>query len=173
MTDEQVFSVIRKIILRVTGVPICIIANPDDDPGEGQYCTVQPAQTVDQRGQANIETRGQGDQCVVDVKAQVIAECSINFYGRGARQFARKLFQANKRPDISEVLFRSGLGWMRETPVRNLTALQSAQQEERAQISIFLSYETSNPVLVNTIESVALGVQKEFEPNLIDTTVTQ
>lgn len=162
MNNIQLFDIIRPIILSVTGVPECILADPNAPAPTGEYAAVRPKQSITERGQANIiRTNGTGNELDVDVRAQIIAECSVNFYRGNAVDYAERLKQCNKRPDISEALFRAKLGWNRTSAVNNLTTLQSNNQEQRAQISIFLMYETTDEVTINSIERASFDVQYE------------
>ncbi len=174
MTKEELFDAIRPIIIRSTGVPECILASPGAPSPAGLYAVVQPKQTVGQRGQANISRANVPFQnnISVDVKAQIMVNCSVNFYREGAHDAATRLLQANKRPDNSADLFRAGIGWNRAGPVNNLTALQSDSNEERAQISIYLMYEETDPIVINSIESVSVTVENEKSEVLESITVT-
>lgn len=162
MTSEELFDIIRPVILTVTGVPECIMADPNAPAPDGAYASVRTQQGLSQRGQANNYQRlipnGPWTDVEKDARAQVIAQCSVNFYRGDALRFASKLFQANKRPDIQAHLFNNSVGWNRTSAVNNLTALQSDNYEQRAQIDIFLMYEESDPVVINEIASVGLTV---------------
>jgi hypothetical protein len=163
MTNDELFDIMRPIILTVTGVPEVILANPNAPAPSGPYAAVQPQQVITEQGQANVRrsnVTGQ-ESITVDVRAQIMCECSINFYRGDTRTMAGKLKQSNKRPDVSATLFKNKLGWNRTGPVNNLTALQSNNFESRAQITIFLMYETTDPVVINSIEQVAWEVQNE------------
>ena len=71
-----------------------------------------------------------------------------------ARFRASKLLQANKRPDISVILFQNDLGWNGAEPINDLTAIQSNRQEQRAQITIRLMYETTDREINNLFSYV-------------------
>lgn len=163
MNSEQIFDVMRPIILAVTGVPECILANPNKPSPDGEYASVQPLQSITQRGQANIIRSNSvtPESIDVDVRAQIIAECSINFYRGDSRNRAQRLLQANKRPSVSAALFAAKLGWNKAGPINNLSALQSSDWESRAQISIFLMYETTDQETINSIEKIDYEVQDE------------
>ena len=163
MTNEQLFAVIRPIIMQVTGVPECILADQKDAKSpSGAYATVRPRQSITERGQANIyDSNAAGNMVDVDARAQVIATCSVNFYRGDAMAYAQKLKQCNKRPNVSMALFRAKVGWLGTDAINNLTALQSANWEQRAQINIRLMYETSNIDTVNNILSASVELQNE------------
>lgn len=173
MTNEEIFSIIRPIILLVTGVPECILANPNGDAPRGAYCSVQPTQNIQEYAQGKIVRKCEDDIFTEDVRTQVIADCSINFYRTGALDFPKKLIRADRRSDVKSMLLKANLGWFRTSDVRNLTALQSARQEPRSQISIFLAYETSNPFEINYIERVRFSVENQEKSTLIDTGIEQ
>lgn len=166
MTNEELFAKIRPIVLLATGVPECILADqagPGSMPApKGPYATITPRQSVSERGQANIIARDvPGDQVEVDVRAQIMCACSINFYRGQALMYAELLKQANKRPDVSMMLFKSKIGWNSADGVNNLTSLQSANFEQRAQITIRLMYETSSKPVINNILSVEVALENE------------
>jgi hypothetical protein len=166
MTNEELFAKLRPIVMLATGVPECILADqagPGSMPApNGAYATITPRQSVSERGQANIVTRDvPGDQVEVDVRAQIMCACSVNFYRGQALMFAERLKQANKRPDVSVMLFKAKIGWNGADAVNNLTSLQSANFEQRAQITIRLMYETSSLPVVNNILSASVALENE------------
>ena len=167
MTRDEIYNIIKPIVQDVTGLRMVTIANAVDDHGtglpspDGEYITIEPKQSIDQRGQANIyrTTSATPRSVDVDVRAQIIVELSINcFRGDDAISRLSRLQQCNKRPDVSAALFKAGLGWQRASVPNNLTRLQSGNPEQRAQIYIYLMYETSDIVTINNIESVGLTV---------------
>ena len=158
MNREQLFDILRPIIITVTGVPECILADPNAPAPGGEYASVEPLLSIRQRGQANIirtntapvsSPIGPVNDLNVDVRAQIIANCSINFYRGDARFRASRLLQANN----------------------DLTAIQSNRQEQRSQITIRLMYETTDPVIINAIYSAQIIVQNEKGQILSDTVV--
>ena len=166
MTNEELFAKLRPIVMLATGVPECILADqagPGSMPApKGPYATITPRQSVSERGQANIITRDvPGEQVEVDIRAQIMCSCSVNFYRGEALMFAERLKQANKRPDISMMLFKSKIGWNSTDAINNLTSLQSANFEQRAQITIRLMYETSSLPAVNNILSATVALENE------------
>lgn len=180
MTREQLFDILRPIIISVTGVPECILADPNAPSPSGEYASVEPLLSIRQRGQANIirtdtalvpSPIGPVNDSNVDVRAQVIANCSINFYRGDARYRASRLLQANKRPDISVILFQNKIGWNGAEPINDLTALQSNQHEQRAEITIRLMYEIIDPVIINAIYSAQIIVENEKGDELLNVVV--
>ncbi|WP_432783723.1 hypothetical protein QZH45_09700 [Pseudomonas corrugata] len=166
MTNQELFAKLRPIVMLATGVPECILAD-QIGPGsmgapQGAYATITPRQSPTRRGQANIVSRDvPGDQVEVDVRAQIMCSCSVNFYRGEALMFAERLIEANKRPDISIMLFKAKIGWNGTDAVNNLTSLQSANFEQRAQITIRLMYETSSLPVINNILSATVVLENE------------
>lgn len=166
MTNEEFFAKLRPIVMLATGVPECILAD-QAGPGsmnapKGAYATITPRQSVTRRGQANIIGRNvPGEQVEVDVRAQIMCSCSVNFYRGEALMYAERLIEANKRPDISAMLFKAKIGWNSTDAVNNLTSLQSANFEQRAQITLRLMYETSSLPVVNNILSATVALENE------------
>lgn len=166
MTNEELFKKLRPIVMLATGVPECILADqtgPGSMPApKGAYATITPRQYVGERGQANVKSRDiQGDKVEFDVRAQIMCSASINFYRGEALMYAERLKQANKRPDISMMLFKSKIGWSSTDGVNNLTSLQSANFEQRAQITIRLMYEAISISEINNILSASVAFQNE------------
>lgn len=162
MTNEQLFAILRPIIMTVTGVPECILADQNAKSPTGEYASIRPRQSIDQRGQAHIYPINKiGDQVTVDVRAQVIATASVNFYRGDAMARVERLKECNKRPDVSMDLFRAKVRWLGTSAANNLTALQSVNWEQRSQISIRLGYEVSNINDVNNILSASVIVENE------------
>lgn len=166
MTNEELFAKLRPIVMLATGVPECILADqagPGSMPApNGAYATITPRQSVSERGQANIITRDvPGDQVEVDVRAQIMCAASVNFYRGEALMYAERLKQANKRPDVSVMLFKAKIGWNGADAVNNLTSLQSANFEQRSQITLRLMYEASSLPVVNNILSATVALENE------------
>lgn len=166
MTNEEFFANLRPIVMLATGVPECILADqagPGSMPApKGAYATITPRQYVGERGQANVKSRDiPGDKVEFDVRAQIMCSASINFYRGEAIMFAERLKQANKRPDISIMLFKAKIGWNSADAVNNLTSLQSANFEQRAQITIRLMYEAISISEINNILSVEVALQDD------------
>jgi len=164
MTDAELFQKLRPIVELVTGLPSgsVIMADQNASAPLGEYATIRPRQSIAQRGQANIYTSDvAGDLVQTDVRAQIVASCTVNFYRGNAVASAEKLKQCNKRPDVSILLFKAGLGWGGTDAANNLTALQAANWEPRAQITIRLMYETSDVSTINNILSVGIIVENE------------
>lgn len=162
MTNEQLFAILRPIIMRVTGVPECILADQNATSPTGEYASIRPRQNIDQRGQAHIySTNKAGDLVTVDVRAQVIATASVNFYRGDAMARVERLKECNKRPDVSMDMLKAGVRWLGTSAANNLTALQSVNWEQRSQITIRLGYETSDIVDVNNIRSASFSVENE------------
>lgn len=166
MTNEELFKKLRQIVMLATGVPECLLADqggPGSMPApKGAYATITPRQSISERGQANIIARDvPGEQVEVDVRAQIMCSASVNFYRGEALMYAERLKQANKRPDVSMMLFKAKIGWNSADGVNNLTSLQSANFEQRAQITIRLMYEASSLPVVNNILSATVALENE------------
>lgn len=164
MTELELFTPLQQIVKLVTDLPDSnvILADQNSKSPTGEYCTIRPSQTVGQRGQANLYNSDiAGNLVRTDVRAQIMATCSVNFYRGNALNYARKLHQCNKRPDVSMILWRAGIGWNGTDAINNLTALQAANWEQRAQITLRLMYETSDIATINNILSVGIITESE------------
>lgn len=170
MTDQELFAILRPIVMSVTGVPECILADPNKPSPLGVYASIRPRQSVRERGQANIYRAntalvpspiGPVNDLQVDVRAQIMCDVSIQFYRGAAMQMAESLKQCNKRPSVSAALFKNKIGWNGTSAVNNLTSLQSNNWEQRSEITMTLMYETSSKETMNAIYSAQVIVQNE------------
>lgn len=170
MNRLELFNILQPIVKSVTGVSTVILANQVQSDGtgipapSGEYITIEPKQSVAQRGQSNIHrnTSTTPLSLDVDVRAQIIVEADINVY-RGVDAISRvsRLQECNKRPDVSTSLRANKLGWQRVSAPNNLTRIQSGNPEQRAQCYVYLYYETTDEVTINSIESASYGIEYE------------
>ena len=172
MTDDELYDVMHAIIVAVTGFAGSKVIPGDDNEQApaGAYASIKVGTSRGQRGQANISVVntaavlspiGNVLNTEHDIKPQLTVDVSVNFYRGSALQNAILLFQANKRPDISALLFAADVGWRNTLPINDLTAMQSKEREERAQITITLLYEGSQKVTTNAIYTVPVSIENE------------
>ncbi len=170
MDKLVLFALMRDIVLAVTGVPSCILANQNKPSPNGEYCAIHIDGPKRQRGQANIIDKNTDAQpspignvfnVNTEVRAQVNADITLNFYRGDANLYATSMYQANKLPSISAMLYAANVGWQGSNAVNDLTALQSNQQEPRAQLVIRVMYEQVVDEVVNSIYGVLTEVQNE------------
>lgn len=172
MTDDDLYDAMHSVIVAVTGLAVgqVIPADDNEEAPAGAYASIKIGASRGQRGQANISVTntapvsspiGNVLDTEHDIKPQLTVDVSINFYRDGSLQNATLLFQANKRPDISALLFAANVGWRNSLPINDLTALQSKEREERAQITITLLYEGSQKVTTNAIYTVPVTIENE------------
>jgi hypothetical protein len=172
MTDSELYDLMHSIIIAVTGLDgeKVIPADDNEQAPSGAYASIKVGASRGQRGQANISVTNTAPVSspignVLDteheIKPQLTVDVSVNFYRDASLQNATLLFQANKRPDISALLFAAGVGWRNSLPINDLTALQSKEREERSQITITLLYEGSQKVITNAIYTVPVSIENE------------
>lgn len=172
MTDDQIYTVFQQIIMDVTGLAGTNVIPADDNhqAPSGAYASIKVGQSRGQRGHANQILKntalvsspiGMVRDVEHDIRPQVTNDISVNFYRGAAGEYASALFQANKRPDVSQALFQAGIGWRNANAINDLTALQSNEMEQRAQITITVWYEQSQKVVTNAIYSTSITVENE------------
>lgn len=176
MNKLDLFNLIREIVLGVTGVPVAILANQNQQAPQGEYCAIQIDSSRRQRGQANVINKDVGPvsspignvfNVGFEIRSQIVAEVTLNFYRGDANLYASQIFQANKLPSIQLLLWNAKVGWQGSGPVNDLTALQASQQEPRAQIKIRLLYEQVIEETVNSIYGVLTEVEDEDGNTLV------
>lgn len=186
MTDNEIYDVFHQIITTITGLAgDHVIPADDNQPApDGAYASIKVGQTRGQRGHANQVLKntalvtspiGQVRDVEHDIRPQVTNDISLNFYRAGAGENAGLMYQANKRPDISQILFQAGIGWRNASAINDLSFLQSQEMEERAQLTITVWYEQTQKVTTNAIYSATVSVENEdgdiLQTETIDTPV--
>lgn len=186
MTDEDLYDLVHSIITAVTGLANdhVIPADDNEESPDNAYASIKIGASRGQRGQANIiksntdlvaSPIGQVRDVNHEVKAQITVEVAINFYRSNALSNAVSLFQANKLPTISDLLFAANVGWRGASAINDLTSLQSKEREERALITLTLLYEQAQSVITNAIYSVEVIAENEdgdtIQTEMIDSPV--
>ena len=174
MTSLEIFKILRPVIMTVTGVPECILADPNAIAPTGPYASIRVRQAIRERGQANITITDLPvpRQVRYDIRAQIICDVSVEFWRGNAMEYAEKLKECHKRPDVPWILMRAGLGWGSSDAINNLTALQSGNMEQRAQVTVKLYYEAVDIVDVNNIERVVAVTENEKAQTIQSVDVT-
>lgn len=176
MTNNDLLQILRPVIQQLTGLDDShvLMADQNAQAPKGPYCTIRPRQSVRQRGQANISVRTLGPLHDVEttIKRQIIGSCSIQFFRGEARQFAELVAEMNKLPSVQVALYRGKVGWGGASAVNDLTALQSANWEQRAQVTVNLMYETTSVDVVNAILSAEVVLEDEKGRVLQEVNVT-
>lgn len=172
MTSNEIYTLVQQIVVMVTGLPGTHVIKADQTAPAplGEYATVDTKRTSSMRGQAIIRMKntalvsspiGNVNNVEHDIRPQMVTQVSVNFYRGNAHDHAADLLEANKRPDISQLLFQSGAGWQQAGPINDLTALQSGEQEPRAQITIYLMHERITTATTNAIYRASVVVENE------------
>lgn len=169
--DQLALDVVGLVKL-ITGLPDgAVIVGNQGAPSPVGTCAAVKILGDQARGQANKSMRNSapvnvpGLGTVVNfidsTKAQKIVEIEIAFYRGQAVAYAGSLFEANKREVVSAYLWAKRLGWQRVGPVNNLTALEQANFEQRAEVKLYLYVEDTVVDTINKIYRVAYNVKSE------------
>ena len=181
MTNDDLFAVVRKMVMLVTGLDDVIIRDPNIGSPTGEYCAVEvagPARIFAKPGSrmykvgpvaspiGNVYDVGQ------EVKTHVIRDVALNFYRGTANDHAIKILGAPRRMDVHELLLRNSLGWVSTGPVNDLTALQSGSYEQRAEVTMVIASLETQSVQSNAIYQSSLSVQNEDGTEMTTETIT-
>lgn len=163
MTRTELFDILRPIILSVSGVPECILADPNAPAPDGEYAVVEPFYKIREFGQPNSTNQFNSGELTISeiVYRQLVAECAIDFY-RGSNPHGRasKIKSCNRRYSVSSALRAANVGWHSSSDVMNLNGLQADAVEQRARIAIRIRYvEADSPEDINSIESGSVDVK--------------
>ena len=170
VTRIEIFNALRPIIL-LTGVPECILAEPNQQAPKGSYAAIEPFQGISEAGTI-IRSSPSAEPRTLDISVdrQKRANVWINFYRTNALDYAQKVQGLNWLNEAQNRLFLLKIAWLGTTAVNNLTALQSNKREARAQVALTIGYEVKpdQPEQVNTIEYVDV-VEQNSESDTIKT----
>lgn len=145
------FDKMRPIIMKASGVPECLFGYQNSPSIKGAYSTVAVS-NIRNRGQAN-QTVKEGDRVLdYDVRSQLIATLTVNFYRNGAMSYAQNLKDSFKMQTIHMMMLREKIGFTGTSTITNITELFSGNQEERAHIELYVYYQHTMKDQVNVIE---------------------
>jgi hypothetical protein len=168
MTREELFAVMRGIVLDVTGVTECILDDQNATAPTGEYCVIEPFSNIRHIGRGSVkqtEVDAVDELDFNDIEEELTtlleARVDVNFFRGDARLHAQKLMFSDQRSDVYTTLFSNGVFWMRTDAVNNLTVLNSAQYETRAQISIYVQFEQTQTNTVQQIYNVPFEIENE------------
>lgn len=150
MTNNELFAIVRQIVMLVTGLPDgkVIIRDPNAPAPSGEYCSIAVNGSSRRFSKGGYKTKNIGPVSspigdVYDIEQtvtqHVLRDVSLNFYRGEANDYAIMMLGASKRFDVHELLIRNKLGLINTGPVNDLTALQSNQFEVRAELTITIA----------------------------------
>ncbi len=173
MTNYDIYTVMRQIVMKVTGLKQVYLADQAVQAPSGTYATIRVAQGVQPMALGTVRrTYDKEKQTVTEtVSCPVRYDIPVNFYRAGAMDYAPMLINCSRLSGVHALLLSKRLGWAGSDPVQNLTALQSSEQEERAVIVVHLVGEKKVSEIVNTIEAARIIVEDEKTNVLQDSDV--
>lgn len=173
MTNYEIYTVMRQIVMKVTGLKQVYLADQAVQAPSGTYATIRVAQGVQPMALGTVRrTYDKEKQTVTEtVSCPVRYDIPVNFYRDGAMDYAPMLINCSRLSGVHALLLSKRLGWAGSDPVQNLTALQSSEQEERAVIVVHLVGEKKVSQTVNSIEAARIIVEDEKTNVLRDSDV--
>lgn len=173
MTNYEIYTVMRQIVMKVTGLKQVYLADQAVQAPSGTYATIRVAQGVQPMALGTVRrTYDKEKQTVTEtVSCPVRYDIPVNFYRAGAMDYAPMLINCSRLSGVHALLLSKRLGWAGSDPVQNLTALQSSEQEERAVIVVHLVGEKKVSQTVNSIEAARIIVEDEKTNVLRDSDV--
>lgn len=163
MTNYDIYTVMRQIVMKVTGLKQVYLADQAVQAPSGTYATIRVAQGVQPMALGSVRRAYDKEKQTVTetVSCPVRYDIPVNFYRAGAMDYAPMLINCSRLSGVHALLLSKRLGWAGSDPVQNLTALQSSEQEERAVIVVHLVGEKKVSETVNTIEAARIIVENE------------
>lgn len=162
MTKLELFHFFRPLLIRVTGVPEIILADPNAPAPQGSYGALRIDDHSRQFGQA-IQRQVVTDKktIVTEIDRQLVRSMTINFYRTGALEYAHKIAEFQKFPSVIDEMKRKRIGVDYVGPVQNLTTLFAGVHEERTSVNIDVWHNSVITDEVNTIEHANLTIEDE------------
>ena len=172
MTNNELFAIVRQIVMLVTELPDgkVIIRDPNAPAPQGEYCSVDVNGSSRRYSKGGYRTKNIGPVSspigdVYDIEQtvtqHVLRDVSLNFYRGQANDRAVSMLGASKRFDVHELLIRNKLGLINTGPVNDLTALQSNQFETRAELTITIGSLETQVVTGQSIYQSDVAVENE------------
>lgn len=173
MTNVELFKIFRPLLMRVTGVPEMILADPNASAPKGTYAAVRIDDSIVQYGQS-IQRQVVTDRqsIVTEIERQFRKTIVVDFYREGSVGFATKIAEFQKLPSVMDVLQRNNIGVHHVSNVNNLTTLFAAMMEERANVTIEIWYTSKITDEINTIEHANIIIEDEKDRTLAEFEVT-
>lgn len=169
MNTLQVYKALRQIVLKLTGVNECLLADQNTPAPSGTYATIRVAESIRPTAKGGVfRYYDKKNRTVTEqIKSPVIYSATVNFYRGDAQRNASRLINCSRLSSVHEILLRNGLGWVDTDPVQNLTALQSNEQEQRAVIVVRLVGQQIISETVNTIEAIPSITVEDERKNVL------
>lgn len=162
MTDAELFSLLRPLVMTVTDCPQVILAAQNSQAPKGEYGSIQIRYQNDERGHGIIHSKSvPGDQIEFNVKPQRIMTCVAEFYRGNAKLYAERMQAMQRRDDVIWPLYKAGISLVDVRAVSDLTALQSSNWEQRARVEFVLWMQGESKYIENQIKGAYIIAENE------------
>lgn len=183
MTNDDLFSIVRQIVILATGLGDGKVVIRDGNTGSppGEYCAIEingPSRRYAKGGSVFTNVGpvmspiGNVYDVNQEVRQSIIRDVSLNFYRGNANDHAVKILGAKQRIDVHTLLLTKGVGWISTGPVNDLTALQSNQYEQRAEVTVSMATLETQNVVTNAIYQVPISAETEDGTEILTETIT-
>lgn len=175
MDSHTLYLLLAPHIKKVTGVPLVIKAAQNAPAPASSYASVLVKTDITERGHAFKRHELKKDDTATfefTNTAQLEITCVVEFFRDGAKDYASKLLQIQRREDVIWDLFKNKVNLLRTGRLLDLTELQSNTYEERARVDLFMRAEEISKYDINRIMQVSANVNNEQDNELQSVTVT-
>lgn len=158
---DVLFDLVRDIVLTVTKIESCVMADANVIAPKGEYATIRVQDNLVHVGTSSSRYENYNDDLMHVIVVPYYFDVIVNFYRGNAINYAR-LFSASDRYDkVKSKLRKAQVGWIRCSSIQDLTALQSNTREPRCEVKLRLVVADIRQEEVNAIHSVKLNVFDE------------
>lgn len=174
MTSHELYLLLAPHIKKVTGVPLVIKAAQNAPAPAGSYASLLVKSHIAERGTAfkRYDIKPDDDRTLEFTNnAQLVITCVVEFFRDGAKDYASKLLQIQRREDVIWDLYANKINLLNTSNVIDLTALQANTFEERARVELTTRGIELAKYDINRILTVPIEVSNEEGHELLTVTV--
>lgn len=160
-TDNEIFSRFRRVMLQAFSHTEIILGNQNMSIPETNFCTLLLTEVSSSWGETSYHDNDSGNLDEM-IQTRVRYMVSVNFFRTdrfkaSPMQQARRLGAFMRSGIGTRSMSDEALGFISATPARNLSALEGAEFEGRAQTDIIISAMESDSFQLEAIDTMPLS----------------
>ena len=117
---------------------VCVHADQNAPAPKGLYASIRVLHHMEHLASPYKKQTTTDEGITTEYYKQMRYRLNVNFYRNGALEACEFMLGAHRLESIAALMLKHDIGWGGTTSVRNLSALQSTELEERANIEINL-----------------------------------
>jgi hypothetical protein len=142
MSKQELFDFIKFIIQMHDPSIVCVQSDQNAPAPSGLYASIRVFHNMQHLGSPRIIRTNTEDEITTEYNRQMKYTLSIDFFRKGALEACEFMLGAHRLESVAAFMLANNIGYGGSSSVRNLSALQSTEIEERANIEIELYVES-------------------------------